>query len=161
MGITKRLLLVMFAMPFCCLGNTAAHAQISVTTARQLSFGAFSQGNAGGTVQVLADGTRSSTGDVILLNMGFLYFPAIFEVEAPQGTVINIMNGPDVPLTGSNGGSMTLHIGSSDQTLPFVSNAVPPARTSVKIGATLTVGTRINNPPGSYSGTFTITFIQE
>lgn len=161
MGITKRLLPVMSIILFFCLNNTEARAQIAVTTARQLSFGAFSHGNAGGTVQILADCTRSSTGDVILLNMGFLYFPAIFEVEAPQGTIINIMNGPDVPLTGGNGGSMMLHIGNADQTLPFISNVAPPARTSVKIGATLTVGTRINNPPGSYSGTFTITFIQE
>ncbi|WP_157986388.1 DUF4402 domain-containing protein [Chitinophaga alhagiae] len=146
----------------CFLFSTAAAAQITaVSTAQQLSFGAFSQGNSGGTVTVNASGTRSSTGDVILVNMGVSYFPAIFEVEAAQGTIINIVNGPDVPLNGSNGGSMQLHIGNADQTLPFVTTATPPARTSVKIGATLTVGARAANPPGNYSGTFSVTFIQE
>jgi hypothetical protein len=31
----------------------------------------------------------------------------------------------------------------------------------MNIGGTLTVGNSASNPPGSYSGTFDITFIQE
>lgn len=135
--------------------------QLSVYTIRNLSFGAFFQGNAGGTVTVSHDGSRSVTGDIIPANMGFLFYPAIFEVEAAPGTLISILNGADATLTGSNGGSITLRIGESDLGTPFNTTATPPARTQVTIGATLTVGTPQANPSGSYSGTYSVTFINE
>jgi len=135
--------------------------QVSVNTLQHLSFGAFSHGNAGGTIVIDPNGVRSSTGDVIPLNMGVPYFPAIFEVEAPSGTTISIVNGPDIQLTGSNGGTMTLHVGDADPASPLVSTATPPAQNLVRIGATLTVGGPAENPPGTYSGSFSITFIQE
>ena len=137
------------------------NAQISVNTSQNLSFGAFSHGNSGGTVVIATNDTRSITGDIIPVNLGFLYFPAIFEVEAASGTIINIVNGADTQLTGSNGGSMTLHIGESDPASPFISTATPPARNLIKVGATLTVAGPAANPPGIYSGTFSVTFIQE
>lgn len=143
------------------LNGPAVNAQVSVTTTQNLSFGAFAHGSAGGTVVINPDGSRSVTGDVISLNMGFTYFPAIFEVEAPSGTVINIVNGPDVELTGSNGGTMTLQVGNADPASPFLSTVAPPGRNPVKIGATLHVGGPAANPPGAYSGSFTVTFIQE
>lgn len=135
---------------------------VSVTlTSQTLSFGAFTHGVAGGTVTVNASGVRSSSGDVILLSLGFSYSTGLYELVANPGTVISILNGPDVSLPGSNGGSMTLHIGASDPVSPFVINTVPPAYTLLNIGGTLTVGNTMANPPGSYSGSFNITFIQE
>lgn len=153
------------------LVHTAASAQqppappkpvaVYVNPAQGLSFGAFYQGNAGGSVIVYPDGSRSVTGDVLQATLGFTFSPALFEVDANPGTLISILNGPDVMLTGSNGGSMTLHIGSASPGSPFVTTAVPPARTVVSIGGTLTVGSPLANPAGSYSGTFSVTFIQE
>lgn len=135
---------------------------VSVTvTGQTLSFGAFTHGVAGGTVIISSAGARSATGDVILLNLGFSYSTALYELVANPGTVISILNGPDVSLPGSNGGSLTLKIGASDPVSPFVINTVPPAYTLLNIGGTLTVGNTVSNPPGSYSGTFNITFIQE
>jgi hypothetical protein len=135
---------------------------ITVTvTGQSLSFGAFSHGPVGGTVTINPDGSRSASGDVILLNLGYSFSTALYEVVANPGTVINLLNGPDVTLPGSNGGSMTLHIGNSDPASPFVTTAVPPASTSLNVGGTLTVSNPGANPPGSYSGTFDITFIQE
>ncbi|OQP46420.1 DUF4402 domain-containing protein [Niastella populi] len=157
----KRLLLMIGSCMYLLLTGFSATAQISVNTLQNLSFGAFSHGNSGGTVVIAANGARSVTGDVIPVNLGFQYYPAIFEVEAPSGTIINIVNGPDVQLTGSNGGSMTLHIGASDPASPFTSTTTPPAKNSIKVGATLTVGGPAANPPGVYSGSFSVTFIQE
>jgi len=135
---------------------------VSVTlTAQTLSFGAFTHGASGGSVTVSSTGVRSSTGDVILLSLGFSYSTGLYELVANPGTVISILNGPDVSLPGSNGGSMTLHIGATDPVSPFVINTVPPAYTLLNIGGTLTVGNTLANPPGSYSGSFNITFIQE
>jgi hypothetical protein len=129
--------------------------------AQGLFFGAFYQGMMGGSVIVYPDGSRSSTGDVVPVNLGFPFSPAILEIEAPLGTRIAILNGPDATLSGSNGGTITLHIGSSDIGSPFVTTIAPPGRTQVRIGGTLYIGSTLANPEGSYNGMFSITFIQE
>ena len=134
---------------------------VYVNPAQGLIFGAFYQGATGGTVIVFPDGSRSATGDLVLANLGMPFSPAIYEIDANPGTLISILNGPDVTLTGSNGGSIRLHIGNSSPTAPFITTAVPPARTQVMIGGTLTVGSPLANPSGSYNGMFSVTFIQQ
>jgi hypothetical protein len=134
---------------------------IYVNPAQGLIFGAFFQGPTGGTVIISPGGSRSVTGSVVQANLGFPFSPAIFEVDANPGTLIAIMNGPDVLLSGSNGGTLLLHIGGSSTGSPFVATATSPARTQVRIGGTLTVGNPLANPAGSYSGMFSVTFIQE
>jgi hypothetical protein len=131
---------------------------ISVYTVQNISFGAFSIGSAGGTVIISNNGTRSVTGDIMALNLGTAYYQSIFDIDAPQGAIVSILNGSDVTLTGSNGGSMSMHIGNSNPAAPFVVTALQPARTPVSIGGTLTAGTPGANPPGTYTGTFYITF---
>jgi hypothetical protein len=135
-------------------------AIVTVTT-QNLSFGAFTPGVGGGTVTISSAGSRSATGDVILLNLGYSFSTALYEVTANPGTVVSLVNGPDVILTGSGGGSMTLHIGASSPVSPFVITTIPPAFTLLNVGGTLTVGNILANPPGDYSGMFDITFIQE
>ena len=117
--------------------------------------------HAGGTITINSASVRSSSGDIILLNLGYPFSAAVYKLIGNAGTLISILNGPDVTLTGSNGGSMTLHIGASDPASPFVITTVPPAFTLMNVGGTLTVGNPGANPPGNYSGTFDITFIQE
>jgi hypothetical protein len=134
---------------------------IKVTTFQNLCFGAFFQSLAGGSVIIYPNGTRSVTGDVIQASLGFSYYPAIFEVEANPGALIVIQKGPDVSLMGSNGGSMTLHLGDTDPASPFINTLAPPGKTQVRVGATLLVGSPLANPVGSYSGSFYITFIQQ
>jgi len=164
--LTVRLLFFKFAVgAFCaclCLSSLPSFSQISsVTSVQNLSFGAFSQGSLGGTVSISANGSRSVTGSIVPLNLGVSYFQAIFEIEAPEGTVVSIMNGGNVTLTGSNGGSMMLQIGNSDPASPFAITIPPPGKTRVNFGGTLTIGSPAQNPPGSYSGTFSITFNNE
>jgi hypothetical protein len=130
-------------------------------TAQGLSFGAFYNGAAGGTVIIDPSGFRSSTGDVVLLGLGFTFSAALFEVHAHPGTVISILNGPDAILTGVPSGSMTLHIGASNPASPFVSTVKFNIPILLYIGGTLTVGNPAANPPGSYTGTFEITLNRE
>ena len=129
--------------------------------AQGLIFGAFFNGASGGTVMVNHDGTRNVTGSLVQANLGFPFSPAVFEVEANPGTVVSIMNGPDVTLSGSNGGTLTLHLDNANTGPLFISAVAPPARTQVRIGGTLTVGSPIANPRGNYTGSFSITFIQQ
>jgi hypothetical protein len=162
----KRILLIVGLTLFGLIWQLKAMAQeqpprpISCSCTQNLSFGAFFQAISGGTVIIFPDGSRSVTGDVIQANLGFLYFPAIFEITANRGTLITVVNGSDVTLTGSNGGSMVMHIGTSLPGSPFITTVSPPTKTQVKVGGTLTVGTPLANPAGSYSGTFQVTFNQ-
>ena len=134
---------------------------ISVYTVQNMSFGAFAHQNVGGTVTISNSGSRSSTGDIVPLNYGYTYFQCIFEIEGPVGTIISIMNGPDATLTGSNGGSISLHLGNSNPASPFSTTVSPPARTQVNIGGTITIGNNSVSPPGAYTGSFYITFNQQ
>jgi hypothetical protein len=133
---------------------------VTVITSQNLSFGNFAQGALGGTVSVTSSGMRSWSGNIILLNGGSVS-PALFDVVANPGTLITIVNGSDVSLNGSNGGTLMLHIGTSSTGSPFITAAARPSPTHVYIGGTLTVGNPGANPPGDYSGTFQITFVQQ
>ncbi|NQU87024.1 MAG: DUF4402 domain-containing protein, partial [Mariniphaga sp.] len=134
---------------------------VTVNLSQNLSFGAFSQGNTGGSVIIYPNGSRSSTGDIILLNLGFSFSTALYDVVGNPGTIISILNGSNTTLTGSNGGSMILTIGDSSPSSPFILTTIFPIATQVSIGGTLTVGNPLANPPGNYSGTFDVTFVQE
>lgn len=131
--------------------------KVTVSTFQNLNFGTFCYGSGSGTTVIIDPfGSRSSTGDIILISSSFS--AALYDVEAIPGTIINIVNGPDAILTGSNGGTMTLHIGNSNPQSPFVTTG---AHTAVNIGGTLQVGSSGANPPGIYGGSFSVTFIQE
>jgi len=134
---------------------------IYVNPAQGMIFGAFFQGISGGTVTVFPDGSRTVSGSLVQANLGYPFSPAIFEVDANPGTMVSIMNGPDVTLTGSNGGTISLHIGAASTGSTFITSVAPPSRTQVRVGGTLTVGNKLANPSGDYSGTFSVTFIQQ
>lgn len=128
---------------------------------QNLNFGALSPGLSGGTVTVTPYGVRFATGSVILVGQGYLYFPAIFGLEGNPGTILHLLNGPDVPLTGSNGGTMTLHLGDALPSDPIILNVATPDIMQVMVGGTLIVGNPTTNPAGYYNGTFIMMIIQE
>jgi hypothetical protein len=163
MPVAILLLMVLFMMNSSLLhGQEPPPRPLEITvTPQSLAFGAFSIGATGGSVTVQPDGSRSSGGDVILLMLGFSYSACLLELVANPGTLISVLNGPDATLTGSGGGTMSLHLGSCSPASPFVMTTEPPDKTNFYIGGTLTVGNLAANPPGSYTGTFNITFIQE
>lgn len=152
---------------FAC--NTLLHAQqlppkpfaIYTNPSQSLMFGAFCQGTLGGSLIIFPDGTRSATGDVIPLGLGYPFAAAVIDIEAPVGTRIAVVNGANAILTGTNGGTLTMQIGNTDLGTNFVTTVPPPGRTQVRVGGTLIVGTPLANPKGYYNGLFTITFVQE
>ncbi len=166
-SVRNRIIFLLLAILFLEAGGAVMAQEppprpIRITaTAQVLSFGAFYQGIAGGSVTIAPSGSRSSTGDVVLLGLGYPFSAALFEVHAHAGTVVAILNGPDVPITGIPSGTMTLHIGSSNPLSPFVSTVHFNIPILLYVGGTITVGSPATNPPGSYSGTFEITIVRE
>src|ERR1700722_1008591 len=61
-----------------------------------LRFGAFFQSTSGGTVVISPTGVRTSTGSVVLADLGYAFGAANFSILASPGTHVVILNGPDV-----------------------------------------------------------------
>lgn len=166
-NFSHRLVVITTIIVFlCCPGilNAQPHPPKPIkinATSQVLAFGAFYQGAGGGSVIIAPAGTRSSTGNIVLLNMGYTYSAALFELYAHPGTIISILNGPNSTLTGTPSGTMTMQVGSSSPSSPFVTNQNFNVAIKLYIGGTLTVGSSAANPPGSYTGTFYITLVQE
>lgn len=161
---TIRFILSSMVLTFVCFSASAQEEPprpLQVTTYQNLSFGAIIQGNTGGTIIIDPQGSRSVTGDIIPVNMGYTYYPAIFEIRAIPGAIITIANSPDVAINGSNGGSVLLHVGTSIPNSPFINTKNPSLPLQVRIGGKLTVGNSLANPSGTYFGYFTITFAQQ
>lgn len=153
---------------FFCVNFTYAQPNLpqrtlTVTPTQSIHFGTFClSSTAGGTVTVGYDGSRSSTGDIILLSMSPTAQPAVFEIKLCQGRNVIINFDASITLTGSNGGSLTLDIGPTEKggnNASFITNNDCNFITPLRVGGTLHIpGTAI---PGTYSGSFEITFNQE
>lgn len=164
-SLLKRLLLpfclfvcaIIFYFPANAQENPPKPITVTVSTLQNLNFGTFVLGNGSGTsVIISSEGLRSWTGDIVLISSSFS--AALYAVKSIPGTLITISNGTDALLYGSNGGSMTMHIGDSYPLSPFITTS---DEATVTIGGTLTVGASGANPPGIYGGSFSVTFIQQ
>jgi hypothetical protein len=141
--------------------------EVTVNSTQALHFGSFclqNIGSSGGTVTVDWQGTRTSTGQVLLLETAPAYQAAIFEVNLCQGRNIVITYSSTTTLAGSNGGSLTLNIGPTEKGVSgtaFQVNTDCSFITQIRVGGTLTVGSNTANPGGNYTGSFSITFNQQ
>lgn len=134
--------------------------QIQVFNIRGLDFGSFYPSATGGSVIVDYNGLRTPTGDVVLVGGG-IGEPAIFEVVLIPGRLVSIELQPSTILSQIGGtGTMTLYIGPSDRGTSFVTTGGHPFRNQVNVGGTLEVRSPAANPPGNYTGSFTVTFHQ-
>ena len=133
-------------------------AALTATETSQLNFGRFSPEVQGGEVIVAPDGIRTASGSVIL--SGGLANASVFYITgAPEATFsIQLPNTPAV-LTHQNS-TKTMSVSN------WVSYPQPGSGTGilvngkqfVHLGATLKVGSVIDNPVGLYSGVFSLTF---
>jgi hypothetical protein len=156
-------ILCFFCVNFSYTQPALPQRAITVTATQSIHFGAFCvTGGAGGTVTVGYDGSRTSSGNIVLLAMSPAAQPAVFEIKLCQGRNVTINFASTTILTGSNGGSLILDIGPTDKGSNgsvFITNSDCNFITPLRVGGTLNVsGTNI---PGVYSGNFTISLIQE
>lgn len=133
---------------------------------QDLSFGDISilPGSSGGTVTIDYNGNVSTSGSVVLLNLGGTRQVAVYEFKLCPGRLVTITYPPTVTLTGSNGGSMTLHLGATSVGVSgsnFYTNAGCDNIQRIKQGGVLDVGSIGANPGGIYTGTISITFNQQ
>lgn len=141
--------------------NPPTPISVEVSAVQFLNFGTFTTSNTGGTISVNYLGQRTQTGDVVLLNYGATPSYASYDVTASPGTILTITHPNNIPLSGSNTGTIYLNIDSYSNGKTFLAKATPPMTNAISIGGTLSIGDLLSNPPGNYSGTVTITLIQQ
>jgi hypothetical protein len=136
---------------------------VTVSTAQHLSFGTIIQTGVSGTVSVSYQGIRSSTGSIIIpsISSSAQITPAMFIVTSLPGALIAIDNIAPTTLLGSNGGTVDLSFNLSTDCRHGTSFVALTGTTNVYLGGKLTVGPLTFAKPGDYSGTFTVTFIQQ
>ncbi len=160
-------LLFLTTVLFFCINSSFAQPilpqrSLTVTATQAIQFGTLCVGSSGGTITVNWNGSKSSTGDVIPLSMAPAAQPAIFEIILCQGRNVIITFSPTATLTNGTGGSLTLHIGPTEQGISgasFTTNSDCNFITPLRVGGMLDIPG--NAPPGTYTGSFDITFNQE
>lgn len=139
----------------------------TVLATQMLHFGDFtltSNTAGGGTVTVDYMGNRTAGGNVVLLNLGNSAQQASFELKLCPGRRITINYNTNVTLNGSNGGSMSLILGSTNfggSGSTFTSNKGCNDIHQITIGGELSVSSMSSNPAGEYTGSFNVIFNQE
>lgn len=143
--------------------NIVKPQTITATQTQAINFGTYCvNGSSGGTVTVGWNGSRTSTGDIFLLNSKPMAQPAIFEIKLSTGRTVGFSYAPTGILNGSNGGSLTFDIGPSEYGVngsTFTVNSDSNFFIPFKVGGTLHIPA--NAVQGTYSGNFYITFNQE
>ena len=135
-------------------------AQIDVFQESPLVFGAMILSETSGSVTLNPNGGRIANGGIILINASEFH-PMILSVEAMYGSTIQIQFSTEQKLFGDNGGEIGLTLNATDPASPFTSLLTPPERTTIYVGGTLSLGNRSTTPPGVYTGSVTLIFIQE
>lgn len=135
-----------------------ADHQIPVTAlflsnTRGLEFGAFAAGS-GGSVVIAPAGTRSATGDVVLIssNTGAA---AQFSISGDVDFTYSITLPADGTVTLSDGAGHSMNVNSFTSSPLLTGQLNPAGSQQLAVGATLNVGS--NQPAGGYSGGFIVT----
>ena len=160
------LLLVCFSLTARAYSQASVTAQafaevisaLTATETSQLNFGKFSPEVHGGQVIVTPNGARSTSGTVILsggiANSGIFYITgtpdAMFSIQLP--------NGPAVLTHQNSSKTMMVNNWVSYPQAGNGTGVLANGQQFVYLGATLNVGSMIDNPVGLYSGAFTLTF---
>lgn len=160
------LLLFVAAMLFCTIPSFGQpdlpQPTLTVSTTQSLNFGTFSVSGNDGTVTVNWDGSRSSSGGVILYPISPTSQPAVFEIKLCPGRNVTLTYLAATTLTRCGASPLTLHIGPTEKGTSgstFTTNADCNFVTSIRVGGTLDVPAGAT--PGSYTGSFSITFNQQ
>ena len=136
---------------------------IIATQTQSINFGTYCvNGTAGGTITVNWDGSRSSTGSIVLLNIAPQPQPAIFEIKILEGRTVSFTYPLTGLLKGSHGGSLTFDIGPTEHGITgstFTVNNDPNLFIPFRVGGTLYIPALAIQ--GTYSGNFDITFTAE
>jgi len=148
------------SQPVSAIGHVIAEV-IPVFTASetsQLNFGRFAPGPQGGEIIITPESTISVLGSVY--NAPGIHNAASFYLSGdPNATYsINLPSAPVILTNVSNAKTMQIRDWMSIPASGFGTGLLRNGFQIVYVGATLKVGTLVDNPVGIYTGTYNITF---
>lgn len=165
-------LLIFFTIVACMISLQKTYAQATVeaevfaeiipaltaSEIAQLNFGRFSPTTQGGQVILTPDGSRTSTGTVVLAQGA--HQSARFYVTGEDNSTysITLPSDPITLINVNNSRTMMVSDWVSSPAQGTGTGLLAGGEQEVRVGATLTVGTMNDNPVGLYSGTFIIRF---
>ena len=156
-------LLFLAAILFFCVNFSFAQTTPLAVTARQpLTFGTICQMGSGGTVTVNYDGSRTSTGNILLIEKAPIAQAAIYEIKLCPAGNVNVTFDATTILTSGNGTRVTLNIGPTEYGVngcSFMTNSDCNTPLYLRVGGTLRLLGNENS--GNFSGSFSITVNQQ
>ena len=142
------------------LSTNQEEQHVSITTLADFSFGAFYPGKFGGSIEINADGVRSASGSVILLNSESNASAAIFEIRCPSNTMIQIVVDGKIELQTASGETILCEPMLTEPS-QFVSPNNAEAGFLYSIGAKLNIQDAGFESTGSYDGRMNVFIILE
>jgi hypothetical protein len=133
-------------------------AALTANEHSQLSFGKFSPGTNGGEIHLSPEGVRSIAGNVVLSGGGQSAGSFIITGEDQATYSITLPSGQSLLSSSSGTRTMIVKDWVSTPTPGIGSGVLTGGSQEVKVGATLVVGSMIDNPVGIYTGSYMITF---
>lgn len=129
---------------------------ISATENAQLSFGRFSPETHGGEIHLSPEGVRSKSGSVVLSGQGYKAGSFVITGEDQATFTVTLPAGQLLLTNGSR--SMVVKNWVSVPAPGVGAGILKGGTQEIKVGATLIVGSLLDNPAGIYRGSYTITF---
>lgn len=131
---------------------------LAATETASLNFGRFSPETSGGEIRLTPDGVRVATGSVVL--SGGAFNPAIFYLTGQQQSTVTISlpSAPAVLINAATGKTMEVYNWESNPPGGLGAGVLTQGWLNLNLGATLKVGSVIDNPVGIYTGTYVVTF---
>ena len=149
----KPLKMIFLGLLFLLAANLSAQ-NIYIYPEQALEFGAFTVGEAGGTVTVSEAGERTSSGTIQLLNSE--YHSAIFTISTDQSTPIEVtVEVSREPLVNADGTAMIM-ASVSPAAETYILQAGKPVQ--VRVGATIQLNSGANSA-GEFQGNVSINVI--
>ena len=158
LNIHRRLFRLMFVTTILVFSGNRSFAQVTLTATQSLNFGVICLTGSAGIVTVGSDGSRTLTGNLILLSMAPVAQPAILEIEYCPGGTVSLTFDAVTILTGSKGGELTLDLGPTEKGISgssFTTVSDCNSITPVNMGGTLHIPATA--PSGTYTGSFAVT----
>lgn len=136
-----------------CAINAWAASPLLIGSTQPLAFGRFAAGP-GGTVTVSPSGVRNSSGGVVLVTTGSGSV-AQFTISGDPSAGYSISLPADGTVQLANGAGQGMAVNGFSSSPPTAGQLSPVGGTqTIAVGATLSVGA--NQPPGSYSTSFSV-----
>jgi hypothetical protein len=160
--MAKLILLISIFFHVCILVNGQnTKKDIEVRVLSDLAFGSFVTGATDGTVTVSPQGDRTVTAPVIGLALSPVS-SAEFEITTQGRPWIQFnINVPAFLYRFGGGESIEITDFKTDKLSNTFRATGGNSPDIIRVGATLNVKNSALNPPGSYAGTFTVTFIEQ